>query len=45
MSVETVQSTPESLLMGMKDDIPFDERWDRMKPVIQRLLSLEDVPR
>ena len=44
MSVETVRRADSALLMG-NDDIPFDERWNRMKPVIQKLLSLEDVPR
>jgi hypothetical protein len=44
MSVETVQRAEPTLSMG-KDDIPFEERWNRMKPVIQKLLSLETVPR
>ena len=42
MSVEVRDFT--SQMIG-KDDIPFDERWDRMKPVIQKLLFLENVPR
>lgn len=44
MSVETVHRAEPVLSMG-KDDIPFEERWNRMKPVIQKLLSLETVPR